>query len=268
MTIPQTTYPDNQALGVEGQLGDGAADRHTVTRVNTTADMFFGQAVEEILATDNEVETPGVATSLVFGGITHHSHAIDAHALAAGTGIPQNNPANVLRKGRVLVVLEATVTKGQAAFYRFQNAGALPEKVGRFRSDIDGTAKVVTATPTAVNDTDYGLEVRFPDGAAYNFAVQGDASATATEINDDFRTQMAANAAFTARVVATGTTTLILTGQLAGEDFLVDDSGAGAWASITDTTPAAPDARAANTAFFQTGGGASDLAILEVNLPN
>lgn len=154
MTIPQTTYPADMARGVEGQLADGAADRHTVTRVNTTADMFFGQAVEEIVADDNEVETPGAATSGIFAGVTHHTHAIDAFALAAGTGIPQNNPANVLRKGRVLVVVEETVTKTQAGFYRFQNAGALPEKVGRWRQDVDaGDARAVAAPGIAVFQT-------------------------------------------------------------------------------------------------------------------
>ena len=81
---------------------------------------------------------------------------------------------------------------------------------------------------------------------------------------------MAANASFTARVVATGTTTLILTGQVAGEDFLVDDAGPGAFASIVDTTPAAPDARAIAapaSGFFQTGAASGELSILEVSQP-
>lgn len=171
MTIPQLTYPDNQAVGVEGQLADGANDRHVVTRVNTTADMFFGQAVEEVVANDNEVETPGGATSGIFAGVTVHTHAIDAFALAAGTGIPLENPVGVIRKGRVLVVAEETVTKTQAGFYRFQNPGALPEKIGRWRQDVDaGDARAVASPGVAVFQTGGAasdlviLEVNIPVG--------------------------------------------------------------------------------------------------------
>ena len=271
MTIPQLTYPDNQALGVEGQLADGGADRFTVTRVNIGAAMFFGQAVEEVLADDNQCETPAIGSSAVFAGVTHHTHAIDAFDLGDGTGIPEDNPANVMQRGRVLVVAEGTVVKADAAFYRYQNAGALPEKVGRFRANIDGVAQVTTITPTAVNDIQYQMTVRFPAvpdvslAETYVFEVLGDGDATATEINDDFRTQMAADGDFTARMVATGTATLILTSQQAGVSAEVDDTGPGVL-GVVFTTPATTDARRAGRSKFATGGAASDLVILDVAL--
>ena len=43
-----------------------------------------------------------------------------------------------------------------------------------------------------------------------------------------------------ARVVASGTATLVLTGQTAGEAFTVQNSGTGTYTSITTGTPPAP----------------------------
>lgn len=135
------------------------------------------------------------------------------------------------------------------------------QQLGQARADQDGgVAKVITATPTAANDTTYVLTVSFPDNQEFNYTVLSDGSGTATEINDDFRTLMAADAVFTARVVATGTATLILTAQALGEDFTVTDSGPGAWASITDTIEAATNTRALALSFarwvIQTGSNA------------
>lgn len=115
---------------------------------------------------------------------------------------------------------------------------------------LTGVAKVVTGTPTAVNDTWYQLTINFDDGSDFVFEVLSDASATATEICDDFRAAMAADPGFTAKAVATGTATLILTGEVAGQNFEVINSGVGAWASITDTTEASADTVALDAKDF------------------
>ncbi len=123
---------------------------------------------------------------------------------------------------------EAVFTAGGANTYP---AGLI---LGRVSVATLLVAQVWTLTPTAANDTDYQLDVPFTDGVSFTFEVAGDASATATEINDDFRAQMAANAAFSARVTGSGTTTLILT-NLGTTQFTPTDAGPGSWASITET---------------------------------
>jgi len=268
MTIPQTTYPDDMPRGLEGDVADTGADNHTRTRTNTTADMEFGRGVMAGAA-DNTVVLP-TAVAANFEGITRFSHVGSNDT--SSTGIPQNTPANILTKGRIRVVPEVTVSKNDPVYLRYQNAGADPEAIGRFTNIPDtAVAKVVTATVTAVNDTDYQLTLHFPDNEEFVWEASGDGTATATEINNDLRAKMAADAGFTARCVATGTTTLILTGQVAGEDFTVEDSGPGAWASITDTTPAVAGDTVrldlVHSIRWVQGGTSADGAVLELNMP-
>lgn len=269
MTIPQTSYPAAMARGVEGQLADASEQCEIVSRTNTAAAMYFGRAVEADPTEDDEVDIPGGATSGIFEGVTVFTHAIDAFDISED--IPRYNPCNVLQRGRVLVVAEVSVAKDDKAYYRYQNAGASPEAIGRFRNNLDGVADVWTITPTAVNDTHYQLEVQFPavegvsDAKNFTFQVLGDGSATAEEICDDFRTQMAADAAFTALCVATGTTTLILTGQVAGLAMTPEDKGPGILAPV-NTVPATADARRAGKSKFVSTASSGALAILEVAL--
>lgn len=90
---------------------------------------------------------------------------------------------------------------------------------------------------------------------------------TATLLCNKFRTLMAADAAFTAAIVASGTTTLVLTGQTAGQSFRTISSGHGAWASITETTPAGPTCDLVSSAEWLRGSAAAGVALLEINLP-
>lgn len=120
------------------------------------------------------------------------------------------------------------------------------QELGQARPTRDGVAQVITATPTVANDTIYRLQVDLPEydglpALTRTFEILSDASATDAEIVAAFQGEMAADAAFTAQVVASGTTTLVLTGQVPGRPFTVLDvqEGAGDWASITTTTAAA-----------------------------
>jgi hypothetical protein len=108
--------------------------------------------------------------------------------------------------------------------------------LGRISLATVDDAQLWTLTPTAANDTQYQLDIQFDDGVSFPFQVKSDASGTATEIVTLFKAQMAANAAFTARAVATGTATLLLTNQGVVQ-FTSNDAGPGAWASLIETTP-------------------------------
>lgn len=114
-----------------------------------------------------------------------------------------------------------------------------------FEARADGVAgnpAIWTLTPTVANSTLYRLHIHIPTapGAQQDFYFEytSDGTATATEICDGFRTAMAADAGFTALVVASGTTTLILTGQTNGMEFDIHPAGVGAWTSVTETQAA------------------------------
>ena len=127
-----------------------------------------------------------------------------------------------------------------------------------------------TATPTAANTTVYTLDL-YVGGRFFVFSITSDASATATEICDAFRTAMAADAEFTALVVATGTATLILTLQAAAgtADFDVYSTGAGAIA-IADTTAGvtavATAVQVKGCRYLETTSAAG-IVLLEVDMP-
>lgn len=96
---------------------------------------------------------------------------------------------------------------------------------------------------------------------------QAAGEASATTICDGFRTLMAANVAFTADIVATGTTTLILTAQTAGLPFYVNSGGPGLWASITETVAASSTCDLLENAQWLIGSAAAGVALLEINIP-
>lgn len=112
----------------------------------------------------------------------------------------------------------------------------------------------------------YGLQVSV-GSQDFDFNVLSSGSATATNINDLFRAQMAANAAFSALVTASGTATLILTGVTAGTDFSVYSNGPGVVA-IASTTPAAvgtPSAMKLRGVRFMTDTTGPGIAMAEVS---
>jgi hypothetical protein len=124
------------------------------------------------------------------------------------------------------------------------------DALGQARGDRDGTGEVWTATPTAANDTVYGLAITFApwDGEdAETFVldpVTSDGSGTQTEISDAIKAVIAGASFARLRelvsVSAAGAATVILTGLQLGRPFVVTDSAdPGAWTSITRTTSAA-----------------------------
>ena len=103
-----------------------------------------------------------------------------------------------------------------------------------------GAAQVTTLTPTVTNSVVYGLQV-LVQGHLYRYNFTSDGSAADTEIVTGLRALIDADLVFSALVVSTGTTTIILTGQVAGMRFDVVEAGdgteAGVMTSITETTP-------------------------------
>lgn len=262
--MSQTAYTIVAADAFPGLLDMNFQNPDIVSRFNEEVTKIgFGLMVRQGTAAEQLQNFSAAGQDAL--GVTVHAHT----EKATGTGIAAEIVASggkggVLRRGRIWVATEEAIAITDGVFFRHTASGG-NTVIGRFRTDLDGVAEVTTLTPTAVNDTQYGVRVVIA-GTAYSFNVTGDASATATEINDDFRTQMAADLVFTALVVATGTTTLILTGQTAGQELDVTDTGAGVMA-IVETTPPAPTAEDLSTqARWMTASTGAGFALLEVNL--
>lgn len=102
------------------------------------------------------------------------------------------------------------------------------------------TADVWTGTPTAVNDTEYIFEIAF-QGAVVQITVLSDASATATEISDAARLEIAKYNATVGQplygITASGTSTIVLTGPSDGRSFtpsqVAASAGTIAWVHTT-----------------------------------
>lgn len=147
----QTTYPEQFSIGFEGQLADGASDRFARSYTNITVDMEYGRMVVQAPGdADNECSVPATG-SIAALGVTMFTHATERTLLPdAGTfGIPVNKPANVLRRGRVVVVVEEAVTPASAVHFRHNAPGALPEAIGRWRTDVDGGDATLVANAKA-----------------------------------------------------------------------------------------------------------------------
>lgn len=213
-----------------------------ITTPATVADLPVGIAVGRLATGNLRLLTSGDAARNVIGlvrkttKIKPYDGTNPSAAWEAGYDVDVCWETDGIR-----VPAEGTVAIGDPVYARIVATGS--EQLGALRASADGIAGVVTATPTAANDTYYQLTIHDPDTKQdFVFEVLGDASATATEICDALRVKMAADSAWIAAgYAATGTATLIITGPL-GTAFTVDDSGAaGAWASITQTTTAVAD---------------------------
>ncbi len=138
---------------------------------------------------------------------------------------------------------DATAVAGGAVWAVVATTGG--DALGEARSDRDGTADVWTLTPTVADTTLYAIQLTLPAWENLPLVVRtyeytSDGSAADSEITADFISQINGDATVSARVTASGTATLIITGDILGMPILVQDApSAGDWTSITHTTTAA-----------------------------
>lgn len=244
MTV-QSTYSRSFDAAFAGQPGDSGPKRDS-SSTNTTgsaipAGIFVAQA-----ATAGELKLPDSATAKLLGVVLNSfaRNPGDASVSLSGTAaIVSGGQANVRELGSVYMLSETSMAVTDKVYVRHTANGAGKLQAGAIRNTLDGVAQVTTLTPTAAqNSTTFGVRVSFAD-RDYAFTVVSDGSMTATEVVTSFKTAMAADTAFAARCVASGTATLVLTGQTAGEAFEVSASGDGLFSSIAATTPPAATAR-------------------------
>lgn len=184
-------------------------------------------------------------------------------------GFPPGSMLSVLKQGPAWANVEEAVSVNGDVYVRRANAAA-GQNLGGLRGSGDGTARVETITPTAVNDQQYALRIDVDadgngDWKSYTIAALGDGTATATEICDDYRTQLAAITALTGVVTGSGTATLILTGA-AGVRFAATDLGPGV-SAVVETTAGSFDTFKLRNAKFKTATTGVGLAKVQLNRP-
>lgn len=269
--MSQTSYSVNMAAAYVG--GHALLTQVISARNNSAVQIPYGTAVAFDLntgTTDLAVRLPAAAADLIRGvamyDAAHESAAPGATGL---TGIAAGAMLSVVREGQVWMITEQAAGPNDPVYVRYNVTGATgtTPALGQVRKSPDGVAEINTVTPTIGNATAYGLSFLI-NGQAFAFQVLSDASGTAQEICDAFRTVMAANAAFTALVVASGSTTLILTSQQAGvpQGIAVSASTTGAGGlAIVATTPAAPTAVLMTRWHFDSTAIAGGLILVDVN---
>lgn len=260
--MSQTSYPTALPAALPGLLYD-LETKKVRSKVNgESVSLPFGIGLAEGAATE-KAALPAAATDKCIGISMRVAGQNNLGSGSTATAILAGDRFSIMRSGSCYAQPEQTVAKGDPVYMRFAtsvNDGTLTQK-GSFRKDPDGVAQVTTLTPTAGNSSAFSVRVKFSD-ESYTFTMTSDGSGTATEIVTGLKTAMAADAAFTARVVATGTTTLILTGQTAGEAFTVTNVSDGVLA-VAATTPAAPTASKVKGARWGTAGTASTFAVVD-----
>ena len=163
----QTTYPLRRTLAFEGQAGDGSNDVFVWSATNVAADSFFGRVCLAVAAEADEFVQP-TGTAGVFMGILQHTHAVEQADLTLATaGLPQNQPGNVMRRGRIWVVAETVISDVTAGvFYDHANPAGDPEFFGRLttQDDADTTAipQVKWLGTTAAVGELVLVEINFP----------------------------------------------------------------------------------------------------------
>lgn len=163
--------------------------------------------------------------------------AVDSYAIGDMVSVREQGAVPMRNVG------DAAAVPGGPVYCVVSTSGG--DALGEARNDRDGTADVWTLTPTVANSTIYAIQIVLPEwdglpAVVRTYEYTSDGSAADTEIVADFVSQINGDSVISGRVTASGTTTLIITGDVLGMPILVQDAAsAGDWASITHTTTAA-----------------------------
>lgn len=153
----------------------------------------------------------------------------------------------VVNKGGYLQFTGASLTAAPAALKNFP-IPLLGIKNGFYKAYAAEVLRVVTVTPTAANSTDYRLVLSAEKGQTFDNNLPNEtqtvfthttpaSGGTATTIGDAFRTAINNHPYWSTRVVASGTTTLIITAKAGFPIFSV---GVGALLSAVVSTAGSP----------------------------
>ena len=259
------------AVGRAGMLADNGP-RDVLSRVNPVVAIPFGSAVCRGVDPDRDVKLPTTAAEAAACiGIAVVDLATETqNSVTVGT-YPVGSDVSVLRKGRVYVLVTEAVAAGNDVFVRYGDGVAdtdgSDDAKGGFSDTADGVAQVATLTPTATNTDDYSVTLsgKKTNGDDYSetYSYKSDGDATASEIVAGLLAKI--NASTVVPVTATGSATLILTADSAGNGFVVNSTDN---LAIAATTPNSGSAARLSGAKFMTSAAEGSFAVVEFNLDN
>lgn len=129
----QTSYSMYQAAGRVGGIADSAIVQDIETFKNPAAEVKFGCVVTRGAATD-EIVHPDAAGEItdekVVRGIVIASHEMESQTGTATPGYVANSVVPVMRKGRVWVLAEDTITEGTSTVNARYAGGQLGSLLG------------------------------------------------------------------------------------------------------------------------------------------
>ena len=135
--MSQTAYAVDPALAFRGMLGDPNDDKFALPLANgAAAAVGFGIMVRRDVTNPEDQFDVFSATGQDPVGVLVHTHAQEDPTLADPLGVALLEPASVLRRGRIWVVVEEAVAVGDPVFFR-HTAGAGGSEIGAFRNDAD-----------------------------------------------------------------------------------------------------------------------------------
>lgn len=135
--MSQTAYSVDPALGFRGLLGDPNDDSFAIPLANgSAAAQGFGIMVRRDASNLEDQFDIFSATGQTPVGVLVHTQAQQDPTLADPLGVALLEPASVLRRGRVWVVVEETIVLSDSVFFR-HTAGGGGSEIGAFRTDAD-----------------------------------------------------------------------------------------------------------------------------------
>lgn len=239
-TIALTAVRRGEAFTVAFSSNPNTNLTQAATTSPVVADLPLGVGM---VSTDGEVAAVPSATTAVLAGVVKRGRGIEGEDDNSAETHKAGDTLELVTEGDVFVESEEDVTSEEdPVWMRVSAAGT--EVAGAFRITPDGTSQVTTLTPGAgQNSVEVSVLVTILTGEhagkSLVLSALADGSMTATEVCDAWRTQLNADAFWSALLVDTGTATLILTAANAG--FTFDVTAIQGTTTIAATTAAVVD---------------------------
>lgn len=238
----------------------------TMTLAALSPEIPFGFAVAldlaEANAADGEqaVRLPNSGTDKILG-IALSSHFMEslgrfATDPAAKPQYPAGHPVNCCRAGRVWAKPETAVIKGDPVYFRYAAGGDGPGALANTPAVTGAVAQVTTYTPSAGTAASYQVSINDK-----TFEYLGDGSDTAAEVVTALTALINADADLP--VTASGSSTLILTADVAGVPFTTAST---ANMSAAATTANVSEAALLPGAYWLDTAAAGTFARVQLNL--
>lgn len=142
----QLSYSIDMAVGRVGAIADSAMVQDIESRINTAAEVKFGCVVTRGASPDEIVhpDAAGEITSeLLVRGIVVATHELESKQDSATPGYPAKSVVPVMRKGRIWVLAEDTITEGTSTVNARFAANGGNTQLGALRGAADSTFTAV-----------------------------------------------------------------------------------------------------------------------------